>query len=172
MTSSTPPENTPDVPALMEAVRRLIRESGGALPTVEEEEAAVAARLESLLLASGMRPEMLGEMLDENGQWNLTQDYPIRGHRPGAAGRAVAWAKRALRRLGVLLGNPLVHRQAEINGYLHITLHHLLLELIRTQRKVAHLERVLLDRGGPGEDELRGSALDRIDRLVAGPGEE
>ena len=169
MSAATPDSAPPDVSALMEAVQRLIRESGGALPTVAEEEAAVAARLESLLLESGMRPDMLGEMLDEGGRWNLTHDYPLQGHRAGLAGRAVAWLKSVLRRCGVALGNPLVYRQAEINSYLRIVLHHLLLEQVRTQRKVAHLERVLQNCGGPSENELRTSALDRIDRLVADP---
>ena len=71
--------------ALMEAIRRLIRESGGAVPTPEEEQAAVTGRLESLILESGMRPAMLEEMRGDNGQWNLTHRFPLRSHRAGGA---------------------------------------------------------------------------------------
>jgi len=172
MTAEPLEHEHPDVPALMEAIRRLIRESGGAVPTPEEEQAAVTGRLEALILESGMRPAMLKEMRGDDGQWNLTHRFPMQGHRAGLAGRAVNWAKMVLRRCGVLLGNPLVYRQAEINTYLHTVIHHLLLEQVRTERKVAHLERVLLARGGPSEAELRSGALDRVQQLVAEPGDD
>lgn len=169
MTAPPPEHEHPNVPALMEAIRRLIRESGGAVPTPEEEEAAVTGRLESLILESGMRPAMLKEMRGDNGQWNLTDHFPMQGHRAGITGRAVGWVKTVLRRFGVLLGNPLVYRQAEINTYLNTVIHRLLLEQVRTERKVAHLERVLQARGGPSEEELRSGALERIQQLVTEP---
>jgi hypothetical protein len=160
-----------DVTALMEAIRRLIRESGGAVPTAEEEEAAVAGRLEALITETRIRPTLLEEMRLDGEQWNLTGQFTMDSHRVGIIGRTVGWVKKVMRRFGVMLGNPLVYRQAEINTYLRTVVHHLLLEQVRTERKVAHLERVLRSRGGPGEEELRTDALDHIDRLVADPGD-
>lgn len=171
MTAEPPDLKEPDVPALMEAIRRLIHQSGGAVPTPGEEEAVVNGRLESLILESGMRPAMLEEMRGDGGQWNLTHSFPMQSHRGGFAGRAVSLAKGLMRRLGVMLGNPLVFRQAEINAYLRNVIHHLLREQVRTERKLAHLERVLLARGGPSEEELRTGTLDRIQQLVADPAE-
>ena len=171
MTAEPPEYQHPDVSALMEAIRRLIRESGGAVPTPEEEEAAVAGRLEALITETRIRPALLEEMRLDGEQWNLTGQFTMDSHRAGIAGRTVSWVKKVLRRFGVMLGNPLVYRQAEINTYLRTVVHHLLLEQVRTERKVAHLERVLRARGEPGEEKLRTDALDRIDRLVADPGD-
>jgi hypothetical protein len=162
-----PEHQDPDVPRLMEAIRRLIRESGGAVPTPEEEAAAVTGRLEALITETRIRPALLEEMLQDGEQWNITGRFSLAGHRPGIAGRVVGWTKMVLRRAGVLLGNPLVYRQAEINSYLRTVIHYLLLESVRTERKMAHLERVLRARGGSDADGLRSEALDRIDRLVA-----
>ncbi len=169
MNADLPDHQDPNVPRLMEAIRRLIRESGGAVPTPEEEEAAVTGRLEALITETRIRPALLEEMLKDGEQWNITGQFSLAGHRPGVAGRVVSWVKQAMRRAGVLLGNPLVHRQAEINTYLRTVIHHMLLESVRTERKMAHLERVLRARGGPDENDLRTDALDRIDRLVADP---
>jgi len=171
MTTEQPEHQHPDVSALMEAIRRLIRESGGAVPTPEEEEAAVAGRLEALITESRIRPALLEEMRLDGEQWNITGQFSLPGHRAGIAGRAVGWVKKVMRRCGVALGNPLVYRQAEINTYLRTVVHHLLLESVRTERKMTHLERVLRARGGPDENDLRSDALDRIDRLVADPGD-
>ncbi len=173
--SDEPANQSPDVTRLMEAIQRLIRESGGALHTDKEEEAAVTGRLASLMLESGMRLDMLDEMRGhegDEGNWNLTEPYPLRSHRGGPAGRAIDVIKLLLRRLGVLLGNPLVYRQAEINAYLRTVINHLLREQVRTERKVAHLERILLAQGAPDEEQLRSDVLDRIQRLVAEPEEE
>ncbi len=172
MTAEPPEYQHPDVSALMEAIRRLIRESGGAVPTPEEEEAAVAGRLEALITETRIRPALLEEMRLDGEQWNLTGRFAMASHRAGIAGRAVGWVKKVMRRCGVALGNPLVYRQAEINTYLRTVVHHLLLEQVRTERKVAHLERVLRASGAPGENELRSEALDRIHRLVADPGDD
>lgn len=169
MSADLPEHQDPNVPRLMEAIRRLIRESGGAVPTPEEEQAAVNGRLLALITETRIRPALLEEMRSDGEQWNLTGQFPLAGHRPGIAGRAVCWVKTLMRRAGVLLGNPLVNRQAEINTYLRTVIHHLLLEQVRTERKVAHLERVLRARGGPGEEDLLSGALDCIDRLVADP---
>ena len=171
MTAEPPDRKEPDVPALMEAIRRLIPQSGGAVPTPGEEEAVVNGRLESLILESGMRPAMLEEMRGDGGQWNLTHRFPRQSHRGGLAGRVVGLVKGLMWRCGVLLGNPLVFRQAEINTYLRNVIHHLLREQVRTERKLAHLERVLPAQGGPSEEEIRTGALDRIHQLVAEPAE-
>jgi hypothetical protein len=171
MTAEQPVEQRPDVSALMEAIRRLIRESGGAVPTPEEEQAAMTGRLEALITEIQLRPAMLEEMRLDGEQWNLTGQFAIPGHRAGIAGLLVGWIKRMMRRCGVLLGSPLVHRQAEINSYLRTVVHHLLLEQVRTERKVAHLERALRARGGPDEEQLRTDALDRIHRLSSDPGD-
>ncbi len=154
---------------LMGTIRSLIREGGGAIPTPEEEEAAVTGRLESLIIETGIRPGFLEEIRQGGQQWNLTGSYPLVSHRSGLAARAVGLVKAVMRRFGIMLGNPLVHRQAEINAYVISLLHHLLREQVRTERKLTHLERVLLAHGGPGADDLRSDVLDRIQQMVATP---
>jgi len=171
MTTDSEAKNDPDVPRLMAAIRLLIREGGGALPTPEEEEAAVTGRLQSLIIESGLRPDFLEEVRQGDRQWNLIDAFPLVSHRGGLAARLVGLVKGVMRRCGIALGNPLVHRQAEINAYLVTVLHHLLREQVQAERKLNHLERVLLAAGGPGESDLRTDVLDRIERLMATPPE-
>jgi hypothetical protein len=106
-------EGRVDVTRVMEHLRK-------GLPSVSSEDLTVRAQKRLLALAeeAEVDPEFLSRILGPEGGWNLLPDYRIETHRRGIGRGLVVFLKGLVRPFVRLYTDPLLRRQAEINGYL------------------------------------------------------
>ncbi len=138
-----------DVAKIMARIRETIRGRRDlGLYTDDEVEELAILKLQAFADEAGIDPDLLGRLMADNHNWNISTDYRIESHRRGLAARALVLLKKAVRPWVRLYTDQPLSRQAQINLYLYYLCHNLVRELVKLQVETAALRNRLAGAAG------------------------